>query len=135
MPMTPKEANSRFGEIECAMRESGGGFIHHRGLGAILGHNEAAIFGELLSAAYYWEKQHRLEPDGSFFMTVENMKEATGIGIHPQGNAIKRLVELDLIRMEVRDRKRYFTINRNPCNFQKLCPPILKKKTHGTSHS
>lgn len=77
-----------------------------------IGLNEAIMLGELCSEYTYWEKKDKLE-DGYFYSTRENIKENTMLSFHQQREAIKNLMEKELILMNVTGlpRKCWYSIN------------------------
>jgi hypothetical protein len=92
----------------------GEGYITvNRGLVFSIGVNEALIYGELLSRYRYFNKTKGLQPDGSFFNTVEDLYMGTGLGKRAQKTAIDNLITLGLLEVDLRGlpRKRYFLLN------------------------
>ncbi len=72
----------------------------------------AVIYSELLSKYYYFEERNMLTDDGYFFCTVKDMKESTSLTDHQQRQAIKKLMDLKLVDIQVRGvpAKRYVKI-------------------------
>ena len=62
-----------------------------------LGLHEAIIIGELCSEYNYWKSQNKLEEDGAFYSTRDNIEENTGLTEHLQRKAISTLVENEII--------------------------------------
>jgi hypothetical protein len=94
------------------LRSEGGSIIINKNLIQSIGLKEAVIFCELLSRYNYFEIREELQPDGSFYNTIEDLTYATGIGDRSQRTCIKKLEDLGLIRVQVRGlpSKRYFKI-------------------------
>lgn len=91
---------------------SDGSIIVNKRLAHSIGIESAIMFSELISKKIYFENKNQLTKDGYFFNTVENMKEDTTLSKYQQSKAIKKLVELNLIKQENRGipQKRYFKI-------------------------
>lgn len=80
-----------------------------------LGLNEAIILGELCSEYTYWENNNKLDDDGYFYSTRENIENNTGINAHFQRIAMKNLEELGILlskKMGI-PCKKYYKINEN----------------------
>lgn len=58
---------------------------------------ESFLYGELISEYRYYLRDGRLDNDGMFFSTVENIENNTGIKRDQQTYALNRLVQLGLI--------------------------------------
>ena len=62
-----------------------------------IGLNEALLLQELIYKHDYWEEQGKLELDGSFFVTQEDIENDTTLSPYQQTQAIKTLVSKGLI--------------------------------------
>lgn len=80
-----------------------------------LGMEESALLSELCNEHEYWREKNKLTADGYFFSTIENIECALGMSEYKQRNIIKKLEELNIIEMQLRDLppKRYFKLNDN----------------------
>ncbi len=80
-----------------------------------IGLHETLIYFALISKHYYYSKHNRLDMDGSFFSTINDLFESTTLSRKQQDSAIKKLVGIGLISVKVKGTppKRYFTINNN----------------------
>ena len=81
----------------------------------MLGLHEAVILGELCSEYCYWENNNRLEDDGYFYSTRENIEKNTGINAHFQKIAFKNLEERQIVfskKMGI-PCKKYYKLNEN----------------------
>ena len=76
----------------------------------IFGIESALMLCELYAEYRYYENNKQLEPDGSFFSTVENVETNVGLSKSQQLNAIKQLTNYGIIKKTVRGMpgKRYF---------------------------
>lgn len=72
--------------------------IVNKDLIQILGLNEAVILGELCSEYNYWANLEKLEDEGYFYSTRENIQKNTGITPHFQRIAMKNLEEKKIIQ-------------------------------------
>lgn len=78
-----------------------------------LGVECAIMVGELVSLCLYWEKVDKLDEDGWFFATVEDIEERTGLSKHIQNKAIKKLIDVGILEKELRGlhAKRFVRLN------------------------
>lgn len=84
---------------------------------------EAILYGELFSRCAYFEERGRLSKDGFFYNTIEDIQNDTGLTRKLQQPAIKKLVDMGLIEMEIRGipAKRHFRFtNKNMENLFNL---------------
>ena len=79
----------------------------------LFGTDGALLMSELYAEYRFWRLQAKLEKDGSFFSTVENIESSTGLSKKIQLKEIKKLVDYGIITVKVKGmpRKRYFKIN------------------------
>lgn len=79
----------------------------------IFGLEAALLLCDLYSEYRYWKTKNRLQIDGSFFSTIENVEHNTGLTGRQQGPAIKKLIEYGILSKSVRGMpsKRYFSFN------------------------
>uniref|UniRef100_A0A6H2A2C3 Uncharacterized protein n=1 Tax=viral metagenome TaxID=1070528 RepID=A0A6H2A2C3_9ZZZZ len=66
-----------------------------------LGNDEATIYSELLSRNAYFSDRDKLDPDGFFFNTIEDLYAGTHIADKAQRSAITNLKNLGLIDVKV----------------------------------
>lgn len=64
----------------------------------LIGIHEALLLGELCSEYIYWKKENKLDKEGYFFSTRENIEENTGLSSYQQRGAIKSLIAKGLIQ-------------------------------------
>ena len=78
-----------------------------------LGVEETVLFAELCYEQFYWEINNKLQKDGMFYSTVENIEERLGLKKKKQLAILKKLKELNLIEIKYHDtpRKRYIKVN------------------------
>lgn len=74
---------------------------------------EAVVLGELASEYAYWEEQKRLDGEGFFFSTIENIEDNTGLKEKRQKTAIQNLVKEGLVEVKLKGlpAKRHFKIS------------------------
>lgn len=79
----------------------------------IFGLEAALLLCDLYSEYRYWKTKNRLQSNGSFYSTVENVEHNTGLTKAVQLKAIKVLVEYGIITKKVYGMpcKRYFSFN------------------------
>lgn len=63
------------------------------------GTDSAVFLGELISKQKYWEEKGELE-DGFFYWSMQDIKEATGLGRRPQERIIPKLVKSGMITVK-----------------------------------
>lgn len=80
-----------------------------------IGLHQAILLCELASEYNYYSKQNKLEADGSFFSTIENVENQCGLGKLAQANAIKALKDLKMIDVKITGipAKRFITLDIN----------------------
>lgn len=71
----------------------------HRGMLRKLGINPTLILSELLAKLKYHSSMGELQPDGSFWCTIEKLYELTTLSQKAQATAIKVLVEYGLVEV------------------------------------
>lgn len=86
-----------------------------RPLAHALGVNEAIIYSALIAKQIYYERRGMLDEDGYFYSTIADLNESTGLTRCKQDNAIKNLLETNLINYHTKGipAKRYFRVNDN----------------------
>lgn len=84
----------------------------------IFGLEAALLLCDLYSEYRYWKGKNRLQSNGSFYSTVENVEHNTGLTKAKQLNAIKVLVDYGIITKIVKGMpcKRYFSFNETGIN-------------------
>lgn len=82
-----------------------------------LGLHEAIMIGELCSEYSFWEKQGKLDEDGFFYSTRNNIEENTGLSEHFQRKALETLKQYEIIQIV---KKGIPAINCYKINFDKL---------------
>lgn len=82
--------------------------------------NTAVMLSEIYSEYTYWKSRDKLEKEGWFFSTTENMYCQTGLSKHQQLVACKELVSYGIIKVKYQGlpKKRYFKFD--PAMFNKL---------------
>lgn len=78
-----------------------------------LGANPAAVLSELLSEIIQLYKEGRLDEDGGFCYTIEDMEAETGLTREQQDRALGKLKKYNIVETFVRGlpSKRHFIIN------------------------
>lgn len=91
---------------------SDGSIVINKNLIRSIGLKEAVLYCELLSRYFYFKDKDRLQKDNSFYNTVEDLQDGTGLTKKQQTPTINRLKELGLIDMVVKGMPatRYFYI-------------------------
>jgi hypothetical protein len=99
----------------------GGAIIINKNLIHGLGLNETIILTELFSKYSYFEKNKKLQSDGSFFCTYDDLELTTCLAQKAQQSAIKKLKELGFINTKNKGlpSRRYFIITINQILFNK----------------
>ncbi|KAA8673382.1 hypothetical protein [Clostridium sp. HV4-5-A1G] len=94
---------------------SNGSIVINKNLCHAIGLNETIIYSELLSRYNYFNERNKLDEDGFFFSTVNDLQRATCIGEKPQKKAINNLNKFGLIEYKIKGMppKRYFKIENN----------------------
>ena len=79
----------------------------------LFGLEAAVLLCDLYSEYRYWKSKNRLQTNGSFYSTVENVEHNTGLTKSNQLKAIKVLVDYGIITKSVHGMpcKRYFSFN------------------------
>jgi len=77
------------------------------------GLNVTLMLCELASEYNYYSKEGKLEEDGLFFSTVENISDKTGLSKYQQSEALKTLNEMGIVKTIVKGipAKRYFKLD------------------------
>lgn len=77
------------------------------------GLNVALMLCELASEYNYYSKEGKLEEDGLFFSTIENISDKTGLSRYQQAEALKTLDEMGMVKTIVKGipAKRYFKLD------------------------
>lgn len=93
-----------------------------------LGLEETVLFAELCYEQFYWEANNKLQEDGTFYSTVENIEERLGLKKKKQLAILKKLKEVNLIEIKYHDtpRKRYIKVN--VVELEKMQDNYKKKK-------
>lgn len=96
-----------------------------------LGINATIMLGELASEYEYWKERGELEND-YFYSTAENIENNTTLKRTKQEQAIKTLLDLDLIDIQVKGvpAKRYFKIN-----YKQVCRLLTNKNAENQQTS
>lgn len=99
--------------INDILLKSGGSIIVNKNLASNIGLDAAIFYSELCSKYKYFSQKKKLDKDGYFFNTVENMKNDTSLSDYRQREAIKKLKELGLICYQIKGlpARRYFKVN------------------------
>jgi DNA-binding transcriptional regulator GbsR (MarR family) len=90
-----------------------GSIIINKKLSRAIGLHEAIMYSEILSKYCYFKNNNKIDKDGYFFNTIEDMEHDTNLSRHQQTESIKKLVELNLLEYKVKGMpaKRYFKLN------------------------
>lgn len=103
------------------------------------GLNVTLMLCELASEYNYYDKEGKLEPDGMFFATVDNISDKTGLSKYQQAEALKALDQMGIVKTIVKGipAKRYFKLdveklanklaNNSPTRSQKTRQLVVKK--------
>lgn len=85
----------------------------NRPLAHALGVNEAIIYSALIAKQIYYERRGMLDEDGYFYSTIADLNESTGLTRCKQDNAIKNLLDTNLIDYHTKGipARRYFRVN------------------------
>ena len=77
------------------------------------GLNVTLMLCELASEYNYYNKEGKLEEDGLFFSTIENISDKTGLSRYQQAEALKTLDEMGIVKTIVKGipAKRYFKLD------------------------
>lgn len=77
-----------------------------------LGLHEAILLGELCSEYIYWYKENKLE-DGFFYSTRENIERETTLSPFQQRQALKKLIEMELVEVIEKDmpKRTFYKVN------------------------
>jgi hypothetical protein len=96
-------------------------------LARLLGLNAAIMYGEILSKWNYFSIRDDLTDDGFFYNTIEDMQGDTTLGRRNQVEAIKILVDANLIEYKVAGMpaKRFFKVNED----ESIVLDLLKSRT------
>ena len=78
-----------------------------------IGLAESVIFGLLCSEYNLWQSQGKLKEGEKFYITIDRLKENTGLSYHQQQRAIKNLEDLEFITTSIEGVPacRFFKIN------------------------
>lgn len=87
--------------------------ILNRDLIKELGLDEAVLLCELCHEQYYWEMNKKLQKDGTFYSTVENIEKQIGLKKKKQLTLLNKLKVLNLVEVKYHDmpKKRYLKVN------------------------
>ena len=103
------------------------------------GLNVTLMLCELASEYNYYNKEGKLEEDGLFFSTIENISDKTGLSRYQQAEALKTLDQMGIVKTIVKGipAKRYFKldveklakqiVNNSPSSLQKTDKLDVKK--------
>lgn len=85
----------------------------NRPLAHALGVNEAIIYSALIAKQAYYEHHGMLDEDGYFYSTIADLNESTGLTRYKQDNAIRTLLETNLINYHTKGvpARRFFRVN------------------------
>ena len=77
------------------------------------GLNVTLMLCELASEYNYYSRHEKLEEDGMFFSTIENIADKTGLSRYQQAEALKKLDEMGIVKTIVKGvpAKRYFKLD------------------------
>lgn len=91
---------------------SDGSIVVNKKLARSIGLDAAILYSELLSWHYYYEKENKLDDNGSFYKIAKDLTEYTTLSQRLQRNAVKVLEEKGLIETEIKGMpaQRYFKI-------------------------
>lgn len=108
--MSESEVTKKINDI---LLKSGGSIIVNKNLARNIGLDAAIFYSELYSKYKYFKQRKKLNEDGYFFNTVENMSRDAFLSDYRQRKAIKKLKELDLICYQKKGlpARRYFKVN------------------------
>lgn len=87
--------------------------VINRDLLKMYGLNVTLMLCELASEYNYYSKEGKLEEDGMFFSTIENIADRTGLSRYQQAEALKKLNEMGIVKTIVKGvpAKRYFKLD------------------------
>ena len=87
--------------------------VINRGLLKRYGLNVTLMLCELASEYNFYKKEGKLEDDGMFFSTIENITDKTGLSRYQQAEALKTLDEMGIVKSFVKGvpAKRYFKLD------------------------
>ena len=113
--------------------------VINRGLLKRYGLNVTLMLCELASEYNFYKKEGKLEDDGMFFSTIENITDKTGLSRYQQAEALKTLDEMGIVKSFVKGvpAKRFFKLdieklaskiaNNSPSSLQKTNKLDVKK--------
>lgn len=113
--------------------------VINRDLLKMYGLNVTLMLCELASEYNYYSKEGKLEEDGLFFSTIENIADKTGLSRYQQAESLKKLNEMGIVKTIVKGvpAKRYFKLdveklanklaNNSPTSLQKTDKLDVKK--------
>ena len=113
--------------------------VINRDLLKMYGLNVTLMLCELASEYNYYKKEGKLEEDGLFFSTIENISDKTGLSRYQQAEALKALDQMGIVKTIVKGipAKRYFKLdieklanklaNNSPSSLQKTDKLDVKK--------
>lgn len=81
---------------------SNGYIVVNKGLLRILGAEGSVLFGELCAEYQFFAANNKLEADGSFYSTTENVEVNTGIKRRRQSAILSELQERGLIEIQIK---------------------------------
>lgn len=64
-----------------------------------IGIDEAILIGEMARKWNYWNKENKLDGDGSFYISQEDIESDTGLSPYRQRQALKKLKELGVVNV------------------------------------
>ena len=87
--------------------------ILNRDLIKELGLDETVLLCELCHEQYYWEMNKKLQKDGTFYFTVENIEKQISLKKKKQLSLLNKLKKLNLVEVKYHDmpKKRYIKVN------------------------
>lgn len=113
--------------------------VINRDLLKMYGLNVTLMLCELASEYNYYSKEGKLEEDGLFFSTIDNISDKTGLSRYQQAEALKTLDQMGIVKTIVKGipAKRYFKLdieklanklaNNSPSSLQKTDKLDVKK--------
>lgn len=86
--------------------------IYNSDIAKLFGVNESILLGLLSSKQDFWGKEDRLDGEGYFFITMEDIENKTSLSPHLQRKALNHLQEIGVIKIKYKGMpsKRYFKI-------------------------
>ena len=120
-----------FRERITELLRSDGSIIINKKLAWALGINASILYSELVSRRDYFKKKGKLDKEGYFYNTIEDLKAGTTLSRYEQDPAIRKLIKLKLIDKKIKKwpGKRYFKIKCGKVAYNQLRFLLLKDFT------